>query len=250
MPNAHETATVEDGDAEHNARGVAARRCAWCGTPFDAGAPARRGRRLCRACGTWTTDPWPSDEELDRAYGRWYRPGVGRFSGPGDAILRTLRARTAVRIDELAPPGPVLDVGAGDGTLVDALRKRGRDAVGVERYSTRRDFLEGELDAVPGEWAAVVFWHALEHLRAPAAALARAAEILSPRGVVVVAIPNAQSWQARAFRDRWFALDLPRHLVHLPPETLVAGMRTAGLRPVRISHVRGGQGAFGWLHGL
>jgi SAM-dependent methyltransferase len=248
--DALEGTTVEDDSMEHNARGLPVRRCAWCGAAFDQRAEARPGRRHCASCGTWTTDPWPSDEELDRAYGRWYRPGTGRFSGPGDALLRMLRARAAARIDELAPPGPVLDVGAGDGTLVDALRRRGREAVGLERHSTRSDFIEGELDDLTGEWAAVVFWHALEHLRAPAAALVRAGELLAPRGVVVVAIPNVESLQARAFGDRWFALDLPRHLVHVPPRTLIAGMRAAGLRPERVSHVRAGQGIFGWLHGF
>ena len=37
------------------------------------------------------------------------------------------------------PPGPVLDVGAGDGALLDALALRGREALGLERQSSRPD---------------------------------------------------------------------------------------------------------------
>jgi hypothetical protein len=74
--------------------------------------------------------------------------------------------------------------------------------------------------------------------------------MLKPGGVLVVALPNAASLQARAFGDRWLALDLPRHLVHVPATALVDRVRAAGLRPERVSHLRGGQVVFGWAHGL
>src|SRR4051794_34733573 len=110
-------------------------RCRWCGAPFDARAEHLAGRTRCAACGVATTDPFPTPEQLDAAYGAWYRPDAGRFSGPGDRLLARTRARLAARVDDLAPPGPVLDVGAGDGTLVAALRGAGREALGLERGS-------------------------------------------------------------------------------------------------------------------
>jgi hypothetical protein len=68
--------------------------------------------------------------------------------------------------------------------------------------------------------------------------------------VLVIAVPNTASLQARAFGDRWLALDLPRHLVHLSQRSLVTRLEGLGLRVERISHVRGGQIAIGWLDGL
>jgi SAM-dependent methyltransferase len=195
------------------------------------------------------TQPTPTEAELTRAYDTWYRPDDGRFSGPGDGFLRWGRGLLARRLDRIAPPGPVLDVGSGDGALLAALRARGREAEGVERGSTPAATF-GDLAEVPGEWAAVVFWHSLEHLPAPAAALERAAELLLPGGVVVIAVPNAGSIQARAFGDDWLALDLPRHLVHLPAAALMRRLEALDLRVTRVSWLRGGQVAFGWLHGL
>ena len=53
------------------------------------------------------------------------------------------------------------------------------------------------------------------------------------------------------FGDRWFALDLPRHLVHVPAPALLARLRVARPAAVqRVSYLRGGQVVFGWLHGL
>ena len=201
-------------------------------------------------CGVSTTDPWPSGAELDRAYAGAYRPEGGRFSWLGDALLRRARGSLARRLDRIAPPGRILDVGAGDGALLDALRRAGRDAVGVERRASRPDVVEADLDELDGDWAAVVFWHSLEHLPKPAAALERAAALLAPRGVLVVAVPNSASLQARAFGERWFALDLPRHLVHLTAAALLRRLRGLGLGLERVSYVRGGQVVFGWLDGL
>jgi SAM-dependent methyltransferase len=180
----------------------------------------------------------------------WYRPQEGRFGGPGDRVLKWSRSTLARRLDRASPPGAILDVGAGDGTLVAALRSRGRDAIGLERQAYGPNVRSGEVEDIGGEWAAVVFWHSLEHLRLPSKALANAAALLRPGGVLVVAVPNYGSLQARAFGDRWFALDMPRHLVHLDSRRLGGRIRDLGLEVVRRSDLRGGQVFFGWLDGF
>jgi SAM-dependent methyltransferase len=227
--------------------------CAWCAAPL--GPPSRRldGRTVCAACGVATTDPWPDDAALASAYGGAYRPSGGRFTGPGDAVLRLTRATLARRLDRIAPPGPVLDVGAGTGALVAALRRRGRPAIGLEREARGPHIRDTPLAALGGgddRWAGIVFWHSLEHLTEPGADLDRAIELLAPGGVLVVAIPNAASLQARLFGDRWLALDLPRHLTHIPAAALTARLGERGLTVERVSHWRGGQVLFGWLDGL
>lgn len=262
-------------------------RCAWCDAPLPPTADRAPGGLRCATCRAVTTDPWPTDAELDRAYAGAYRPQVGRFSGPGDALLARLRAAPAKRIDRIAPAGPILDVGAGEGWLAGALAARGRDVVALERPASGPsaptapdhptsggatpdrptsggvgpdrptsggagvDVAREEVLDHHGRYAAVVFWHALEHLRRPGAALAHAARaLLVPGGVVVVAIPNPASLQAQLFKDDWLALDPPRHLVHVPQATLAGTLGDLGLTVERTSATRGGQVLFGWLHGL
>src|SRR4051812_7864833 len=194
--------------------------CAWCRAELPDAAPRSRGVVRCDRCGAATTDPWPSEATLTSAYEGWYRPAEGRFAGPGDAILKRSRGALARRLDEIAPLGPVLDVGAGDGTLLDALRDHGREAVGLELVSTRPDIHTRDIAEIEDtRFAAIVFWHSLEPPPKPAAALTRAAELLKAQGVLVIAAPNSDSLQARLFKERWLALDLPRHLVHLPAKT-------------------------------
>jgi SAM-dependent methyltransferase len=240
MPTAEVTATAEA--------------CAWCGAALD---PAdRMPPRLvrCRSCGALTTDPPPTPAELDAAYGDWYRPPAGerRFSLFWDAVLTRSRSLLARRVDEIAPPGPVLDVGAGDGSLLDALRARGREAVGLERSDHREDMLDKAIEEMQGEgeWAAVIFWHSLEHLPHPASAVRAAAGLLADGGILFVALPNAASLQARVFGPRWLHLDLPRHIAHLTSGALIEEVRKAGFAIEDVSYVRGGQIVIGWLDGL
>lgn len=95
-----------------------------------------------------------------------------------------------------------------------------------------------------------MFWHSLEHLPNAGEELERVVDLLAPDGVLLIAVPNSDGLQARILGDRWFALDLPRHLVHLSARALVQRLQALGLKVERVSSWRGGQVIFGWLHGI
>lgn len=233
--------------------GEPAERCVWCGSALGGEAERLFGRAICGSCGTATTDPVPTAESLDAAYGDWYWPEAGRrFSLIGDWLLRRSRAAMARRIDEIAPAGKVLDVGAGEGTLIDAVAGRGREATGLERRSDHSAIESREINEVEGdgEYAAIVFWHSLEHMGNPREIVTEAARLLKPGGVIFVAVPNYASLQSRTFGDRWLHLDLPRHLVHLTSGSLRAGLTESGFAVDSVSRTRAGQTVIGWLDGL
>jgi SAM-dependent methyltransferase len=224
--------------------------CGWCGAPIPESASRRVHRVRCAECGAWSADPPPDEDELDRAYEGWYRPADGRFGGFGDALLRHTRGRLARRLDRIAPAGAMLDVGAGDGALLEALRARGRPATGIDRHPSHPGVRDEPLERVGRGWAGIVFWHSLEHLPDAGESLDLASSLLGPRGVLVIAMPNPVSLQAAAFGDSWFAIDYPRHLVHVPAPALLARLGALDLAVERVGYLRGGQVVFGWLHGL
>jgi SAM-dependent methyltransferase len=88
----------------------------------------------------------------------------------------------------------------------------------------------------PDSLDAVFAWMVVEHLENPAAVLRKIAAALKPGGYFVFSVPNAGSWEFGVFRERWYGLDIPRHLWHFTPRTLRRLLDACGLSVQRVFH--------------
>jgi SAM-dependent methyltransferase len=217
----------------------------------------------CLRCGFGWTEPPISQEAIEQWYPEaYYGKGNIRFNPVFETLIRLFRRRRADVITRLVPPGPVLDVGCGRGFLLHALRARGYDVHGVELsdYAARhaRQILGLEVHVgdfatapfLPESFNAIIFWHSLEHLPDPLAAIQRAESLLAPGGYLLVALPNSDSIEARLFRGAWFHLDVPRHYVHFGLKSLLMALRDWRFTPRIISHFSLEQNPYGILQSL
>jgi len=95
----------------------------------------------------------------------------------------------------------------------------------------------GHFDEVPLEgrqFDAVRLSHVLEHLPSPRRSLEKVHRLLRAGGLLWIEVPNAASVERHLFRGHWFPWDLPRHLYHFTPRTLVTLLGEAGFRPRRV----------------
>ena len=194
----------------------------------------------CHVCGFGVTDPLPGS--LDRYYPTRYR----RFNALAARVLHGLYLR---RVDgwlrRLPPTGLALEVGAGTGWMLRALRERGWRALGHERSleaalaaraAAGVPIFVGDLGAVRPAPALdlVIMFHVLEHLADPLAELRAVARRLRPGGALVLGLPNIASWQARLAGRHWMHLDVPRHLCHFTPDSIERALAgTPGLETMR-----------------
>ena len=160
----------------------------------------------------------------------------------GDPGLDTIRLRlTARRLRGLVPDGrSVFEIGYGSGALLrrfldDGWSVGGVDAgqleTGTDPEVVRRGALtRGELETVPidGPYDLVVGVHVLEHLRDPAAGLARAYGLLRPGGVLALITPTADSVGPEVFGAAWWLLEDPTHLRFFSPESARRALAAAG----------------------
>ncbi|MDD5655636.1 MAG: class I SAM-dependent methyltransferase [Elusimicrobia bacterium] len=242
-------------------------RCHCCGrdAPTAAFPSSRPGFQVlrCPECGLGRTWPPVAPGEIGAWYPESYygRENV-RFNALFEAMTRIFRRRRARVLHGRVPRGPVLDVGCGRGVMLDHLRALGYEAHGIELSETaaRHARLRLGLPVETGDFLssphekdrfhAVIFWHTLEHFPNPVEAVARARELLRPGGLLAVAVPDFDSFQARLFGRRWFHLDVPRHYFHFTPRALEAILSRHAFRVVRTDHFSFEQNPFGWLQSL
>ncbi|MFH1724572.1 MAG: class I SAM-dependent methyltransferase [Elusimicrobiota bacterium] len=214
----------------------------------------------CGACGLGWTVPAPSEDEI----GKWYPPAYYgeenvRFHWALEVLVRLFRYRRARVIRRRVPAGRVLDVGCGRGIILGYLKSFGYEPSGVEisehaAWHARRrmglDVHVGDFRTAPHSpesFDVVIFWHSLEHFRRPFEALRRAGELLKKGGLLVVAVPNSESLQARLTGADWFHLDVPRHHYHFGLGSLAAELERRGFSVVQADHFSLEQNPYGWL---
>lgn len=213
------------------------------------GAPGEFTVRLCPACGLASTQPQLRPDQFavyyPESYSAYAKPPSRRRSQVDRARIELMLRFGPYRRLYRRPPGRLLDVGCGTGTLAEAFARHGWSAAGVEpsnaacAHAAARgiDVHCGTLDDAPfseASFDAIVFNHSLEHIPDPARALRRAAQLLRAGGMLAVGVPNFASWQRRLFGAHWFQLDLPRHLQHFDAASLNAMLERAGLEPVGV----------------
>jgi len=210
------------------------------------------GLARCDECGISFTQPQPP--EMDAYYPSLYR----RYTPWILTVLRFLYRRRAHRWVESWPaPGRVLEIGCGDGLMLDSLRSIGWEVEGIERTDDVAAVARakgipvtvGAVDDLPDEprYDIVILFQVLEHVHDPVALLRACTRRLRPGGRLIVSVPNLGSWQAEVTGSNWMHLEMPRHLVHFTPDTLDATMRRVGMRVHDVSFVSWEHDPYGWL---
>lgn len=110
------------------------------------------------------------------------------------------------------PPGRLLDLGCGDGTVLYLARRDGWAVHGVELYPEQTTLVRETLGlpvetadihsyrGTPASWDVVVLTHVLEHLPDPVGALRKIRDLLQPEGIGVLEFPNIDALDARLRR--------------------------------------------------
>src|SRR5258708_18209326 len=130
--------------------------------------------------------------------------------------------RALVRIENLAAPGKLVDIGCWTGSSLVAAGDRGWEGVGLEpshwaaARATQRglDVHSGELfdhDLVAGSYRVAVLCDVIEHLSDPGAGIDRLWDLLEADGLLYLTLPDAGSRLARLLGRRWWSV-LPMHL--------------------------------------
>jgi SAM-dependent methyltransferase len=190
----------------------------------------------CESCGFQFTNPRPGAADI----GRYYESDeyVSHNSGAQGVINQaykvarffTMRRKVALLNKKAPRKGKILDYGCGTGHFLAACRSNGWQVAGVEpnararEEATRRVGQPIGADDLGGfsaeSFDAITLWHVLEHVHELTTTLKQLISLLKPDGVLIIAVPNVESFDAQHYRQDWAAYDVPRHLYHFSPKTM------------------------------
>lgn len=116
----------------------------------------------------------------------------------------------------------LLDIGAGTGDFLQVAKNKGWKTYGVEpNVQARKLAQEKGLELLSSieayenmQFDVITLWHVLEHIPNLNKCLNQLQKLLKPGGLLVIALPNYKSWDAKKYQEFWAAYDVPRHLWH------------------------------------
>ncbi len=144
--------------------------------------------------------------------------------------------------------GRLLDIGTGTGYFSHYMQEKGWKVSAIEKSPQARAFAKEhfQLDVDAPEalstyaddtFDVITLWHVMEHLQNLNETWERLASLLRERGVLIVAVPNPSSFDAKHYKEAWAAYDVPRHLWHFTPSVMQRfgakhGFKLAGYHPM------------------
>jgi SAM-dependent methyltransferase len=122
----------------------------------------------------------------------------------------------------------LLDIGSGTGEFLSTCKKKGWNVFGVEPNKEARTISEDKnVTAVTDllllkeeRFDVITLWHVLEHVENLLEYIEILKTKLKPDGVILIAVPNYKSFDAKHYKEYWAAFDVPRHLWHFSQESI------------------------------
>jgi 2-polyprenyl-3-methyl-5-hydroxy-6-metoxy-1,4-benzoquinol methylase len=142
-------------------------------------------------------------------------------------------------IKQYSQGNSILDIGGGTGTFASFFKKKGFDVTLTEPNNRARIQASHKglltfpipTDLPPqSAYSTLTLWHVFEHLPAPQKALQNYHKLLKNKGLLLVALPNYDSFDATYYQEYWAALDVPRHLWHYTPKGITSLVSEKGFR--------------------
>lgn len=192
----------------------------------------------CAECGFLFTQDFPAETEI----GRYYEtPDYISHSDTKKGIVNRayhhvrhymLKRKARLIMNEAhRKEGRLLDIGTGTGYFPATMKALGWQVEALEKNALARNFAQTHfgleikpetalVDYAPQSFDVITLWHVMEHLEHLNETWETLHSLLTDKGILIVAVPNCSSYDARKYGAYWAAYDVPRHLWHFTPDTM------------------------------
>lgn len=190
----------------------------------------------CAKCGFHFTNPVPEMDKIGDYYkSESYVSHSSTNKGLINKLYQRVRKHTLKQklklVSRLANGRDLLDIGAGTGHFLNVCQQANWNCLGLEPDADARAFAKkefnvtlkstDELHQLPaGSLDVITMWHVLEHIYELRKDVEQIVKVLKEDGVLIIAVPNRNSFDAKYYKEFWAAYDVPIHLYHFVPDDI------------------------------
>jgi 2-polyprenyl-3-methyl-5-hydroxy-6-metoxy-1,4-benzoquinol methylase len=209
--------------------------------------------KRCINCGFKFTSPRPDDKDLGEYYkAESYVSHSDTKKGLINTLYHWVRSYTLIKKLQLVmqhtklKSGKILDYGAGTGAFLETCKKNKWDAYGIEPDEIARKVMEEKFGITSyvslsnaqgnnsfNEFDVITAWHVLEHVSDLKETIESFRSILKEKGILIVAVPNPSSYDAKYYKEHWAAYDVPRHLWQFTPADITRLLSDSGFKHIQ-----------------
>lgn len=204
----------------------------------------------CKNCGFKFTNPRPEDSVIGNYYkAESYVSHTNTKKGLINKLYHAVRSYTLKKkvgmINSYVSRGTILDYGCGTGMFLKACQENGWEAFGMEPDDSARKIAseqgltlfsdKGRIQTyiTDKQFSAITLWHVLEHVTDMNETLSFFKAKLKKDGVLVIAVPNHVSYDAKYYKEFWAAYDVPRHIHHFDVKSMSSLLKNSGFQLVK-----------------
>jgi 2-polyprenyl-3-methyl-5-hydroxy-6-metoxy-1,4-benzoquinol methylase len=204
----------------------------------------------CKNCLFRFTNPRPKEDQLGKYYkSEDYVSHSNTREGFINSTYQSVRKYTLLKklqlISKYFKTGNILDIGCGTGEFLNTCKNAKWNTIGVEPDDDARSMAiknfgldirkESELKNLKDQSFDVIsMWHVLEHVPKLNERAEELKRLIKPNGIIIIAVPNCDSLDAKIYKEFWAAYDLPRHLYHFTPKNIEGLFRKHGMKVFKI----------------
>ena len=189
----------------------------------------------CDNCSFKFTDPKPDKKTISSYYkSDKYISHSNSKKGILNNIYQIIRRYNVKKkyclVNKFSSGKSILDIGCGTGDLLKYFKNNNWNAFGIEPDVDARKiakqkgidvYTEEEISNFSeNQFEVITLWHVLEHVYDVQKRIDEISHILCKNGILIVALPNYRSYDAKYYGKYWAAWDVPRHLYHFDRETV------------------------------